>query len=116
MPCLTRPKVVFGFISRPLPITAINCSQTHPSPTGIFILYDGVGLVIKRIEIIPGTTPQMLRISIEKWPLAVTSGGLMRYISSGVWYGLRVACNEAFLMKLFELGVFFLAPRRACHI
>jgi hypothetical protein len=41
---------------------------------------------------------------------------LMRYISSGVWYGLRVACNEAFLMKLFELGVFFLAPRRACHI
>ena len=24
------------------------------------------------------------------------SGGLMRYISSGVWYGLRVAYNEAF--------------------
>jgi hypothetical protein len=49
-------------------------------------------------------------------PIAVTSGGLMRYISSGVWYGLRIAFNEAFLMKLFELGVFSLAPRRACHI
>jgi hypothetical protein len=58
----------------------------------------------------------MLRISLENPPIAVTSGGLMRYISSGVWYGLRIAFNEAFLMKLFELGVFFLAPRRACHI
>jgi hypothetical protein len=31
---------------------------------------------------------------------AFTSGGLMRYISSGVWYGLHVACNNAFLFKL----------------
>jgi len=52
VPCLTRPKAVFGFISR-------------PSPPGIFILDDGVGLVAKRIEIIPSTTPQMLRISSE---------------------------------------------------
>ena len=39
--------------------------QTRPSPPGIFILDDGVGLVAKRIEIIPNTTPQMLRISSE---------------------------------------------------
>ena len=65
MPYSTRPKVVFGFISRPLPIVAINCSQTHPSPSGIFILDNGVGLVAKRIEIIPSTTPQVLRISEE---------------------------------------------------
>ena len=65
MPYSTRPKVVFGFISRPLPIAAINCSQTHPSPSGILILDNGVGLVAKRIEIIPSTTPQMLRISAE---------------------------------------------------
>ena len=65
MPYSTRPKVVFGFISRPLPIAAINCSQTHPSPSGIFILDNGVSLVAKRIEIIPSTTPQMLRISAE---------------------------------------------------
>ena len=65
MPCLTLLKVVFGFISRPLPIAAIDCSQTRPSPPGIFILDDGVGLVAKRIEIIPSTTPQMLRISLE---------------------------------------------------
>ena len=65
MPYSTRPKVVFGFISRPLPIAAINCSQTHPSPSGIFILDNGVGLVAKRIDIIPSTTPQMLRVSVE---------------------------------------------------
>ena len=43
----------------------LGCSLTHPSPPGIFILDDGVGLVAKRIEIIPSTTPQMLRISSE---------------------------------------------------
>ena len=43
----------------------LDCSQIHPSPPGIFILDDGVGLVAKRIEIIPSTTPQMLRISSE---------------------------------------------------
>ena len=65
MPYSTHPKVVFGFISHPRPIAAINCSQTHPLPSGIFILDNGVGLVAKRIEIIPSTTPQMLRISVE---------------------------------------------------
>ena len=74
----------------------LDCSQTRPSTPGIFILDNDVGLVAKRIEIIPSTTPQMLRILSEIRPLAVTSGGLMRYISSGVWYGLRVAYNEAF--------------------
>ena len=58
----------------------LDCSQTRPSTPGIFILDNDVGLVAKRIEIIPSTTPQMLRISSEIRPLAVTSGGLMRYI------------------------------------
>ena len=43
----------------------LDCSQTSPSPPGIFILDDGVGLVTRRIEIIPSTTPQMLRISAK---------------------------------------------------
>ena len=76
----------------------LDCSKTRPSPPGIFTLDDGVGLVAKRIEIIPNTTPQMPRISSENRPIAFTSGGLMRYISSGVWYGLRVACDEALLI------------------
>ena len=43
----------------------LDCSQTRPSPPGILILDDGVGLVARRIEIILGATPQMLRISSE---------------------------------------------------
>jgi len=41
----------------------LDCSQTRPSPPGTFILDDGVGPVAKRIETIPNTTPQLLRIS-----------------------------------------------------
>jgi hypothetical protein len=41
------------------------CSQPRPPPPGIFILVDGIGLVAKRIEIIPSTTPLMVRISFE---------------------------------------------------
>ena len=47
------------------PNVVINCSQPRRSPLGFFILDDGVGLLAKRIEIIPSTTPQMLRISPE---------------------------------------------------
>ena len=71
MPYSTRLKVVFGSISRPLPIAAINCSHTHPSPSGILILDNGVGLVAKRIEIIPSNTPQMLRISLESLAFSI---------------------------------------------
>jgi hypothetical protein len=70
-----------------------NCRQTRPSAPVIFILDDSVGLFAKRIEIMPGTTPQMLRISPKIQPQAVTNGGLMRYISSGVWYDLPFAFN-----------------------
>jgi len=69
---------------------------------GIFILDDGVGLVAKRLEIIRNTNPQMLRKTLL---IAAINDGLMRYISSGVWYGLRAVSNWglncAFLYILF---------------
>ena len=48
-----------------------NCSQAHQSPPGIFILDNSVGLIAKRIEIIPNTTPQVLRISSENWAYSI---------------------------------------------
>ena len=93
----------------------LYCSQTRLSPPGILILDHGGGLVAKRIEIISSTTPQMLRVFAENRPTAVTSGGLIRYISSGVWYGLRVACNRESLNKHFSLG-FFLHTWRMSHL
>lgn len=43
----------------------LDTDQTRPSPPGIFILFDGLGLVAKRIELVPGTSPQVLRICSE---------------------------------------------------
>ena len=43
----------------------LDTDQTRPSPPGIFILHDGLGLVAKRIELVPSTNPQLLRICSE---------------------------------------------------
>ena len=43
----------------------IDTNRTIPSPPGIFILDDGVGLVAKRVDAIPNTRPQMLRLSSD---------------------------------------------------
>ena len=40
----------------------IDTNRTIPSPPGIFILDDGLGLVAKRVDAIPNTRPQMLRL------------------------------------------------------
>ena len=58
---IDAPKCCLRLHQPPRPIAAINFSQTHSSPPGIFVLDDGVGLVAKRIEIIPSTTPRTLR-------------------------------------------------------
>ena len=79
----------------------IDCNQTRPSPASIFILDDGVGLVAKRIENIPNTTPHILNIFPKIGPVAVTSGGLMRCTLSGVWYGSCVTCDSAFFFGCF---------------
>ena len=39
-----------------------NLRDTTPSPEGIFVLWDGMGVVIKRIQVIRGTDPLRVRI------------------------------------------------------
>lgn len=46
-------------------IVMVDCAQTRPSPAGIFVVDDGVGLVAKRLDLIPNTAPQMLRLTSE---------------------------------------------------
>ncbi len=36
-----------------------------PSPAGIFAIWDGIGISVKRIELIPNTEPQQLKISSD---------------------------------------------------
>jgi hypothetical protein len=92
----------------------LDCSQTRPTPPGIFILDDAVRLVVKRIEIFPAPHRKCSAFPRKIRPIGVTSGGLMRYILSVVWYGLHVACNEAFLIKLFNWVFSFL--RQDAHV
>jgi hypothetical protein len=41
----------------------VHIGRTEPSPPGIFILFDGIGLVAKRLEFMEGSEPPSVRIS-----------------------------------------------------
>jgi hypothetical protein len=43
----------------------IDLSRTAPSPPGIFVLHDGIGLVAKQLELIPNSEPPRLLIRSE---------------------------------------------------
>ena len=42
---------------------AVDTSHRVPSPDGIYVLWDGFGLVVKRLAIIPGSSPRMVKLS-----------------------------------------------------
>ena len=41
----------------------VDIQDRTPSPPGIFVVWDGLGLAIKRVEVIAGTDPLRVRIS-----------------------------------------------------
>jgi transcriptional regulator with XRE-family HTH domain len=41
----------------------VNTQDRRPSPPGPFLIYDGVGLVVKLVEVLQGTEPVRLRLS-----------------------------------------------------
>jgi phage repressor protein C with HTH and peptisase S24 domain len=41
----------------------VHVTRTQPSPPGLFILFDGIGLVAKRLEFLEGSEPPTVRIS-----------------------------------------------------
>ena len=43
----------------------VDTGRTSPSPPGIFVLNDGVGLVAKRVDAVPNSFPQQLRLSSD---------------------------------------------------
>lgn len=43
----------------------VHIHDKRPTPPGIFFLWDGMGLVIKRVELIPGSNPPMVRIKSD---------------------------------------------------
>lgn len=43
----------------------VHIHDRTPTPPGIFYVWDGMGLVIKRIELVPGSNPPTLRIKSD---------------------------------------------------
>jgi phage repressor protein C with HTH and peptisase S24 domain len=43
----------------------VHITDRRPTPPGLFYVWDGMGLVIKRIELIPGSNPPTLRIKSD---------------------------------------------------
>ncbi len=73
-------------------LVMVDCSQQTPSPPGIFILYDGVGLVAKQIEIIPNSVPQKLLIRSENPAYRVYQRRIdeIQIIGRVIWFGRRL--------------------------
>jgi transcriptional regulator with XRE-family HTH domain len=43
----------------------VDTSDIKPSPAGIFVVWDGMSLVVRRIELVPGSEPAKVRISTD---------------------------------------------------
>lgn len=43
----------------------VHLGDKSPTPPGIFYVWDGMGLVIKRVELIPGSSPPTVRIKSD---------------------------------------------------
>lgn len=50
---------------RPYEKVMVDTSDTTPTPPGIFIIYDGLGLVVKRVEYVAHSDPPTVRIISE---------------------------------------------------
>ncbi|UPY35514.1 LexA family transcriptional regulator [Sediminicoccus sp. KRV36] len=40
----------------------VDLSRRKPSPPGEFVIWDGMGLVLKRVELVPGLVPRRIRL------------------------------------------------------
>lgn len=50
---------------RPYERVMVDTSDTVPTPPGVFVVYDGLGLVVKRVEHIPHSDPPRVKISSD---------------------------------------------------
>jgi len=70
----------------------VNTGDRKPSPPGIFALWDGLGVVVKRVEHIPNTDPLVYRIGSDN-PHHATyerTEDEVHIIGRVVWYGRRI--------------------------
>ena len=67
----------------------VNTADASPSPPGIFVLFDGMGITANRIEMIPQADASHLRISSANSQYSAYQRHLndIRIIGRVIWYG-----------------------------
>ncbi len=70
----------------------INTEDRNPSPAGVFALWDGLGVVVKRLEHIPNSDPITLRISSDNPYHSAYERTLdeIRIIGRVIWFARRL--------------------------
>ncbi|MEC4591642.1 LexA family transcriptional regulator [Nitrospirillum amazonense] len=70
----------------------IDLSRRAPSPPGIFALWDGLGVVVKRLELIGGSDPIRVEIKSDnpKHRTEERTVDEINIIGRVVWYGRRI--------------------------
>lgn len=70
----------------------VDLSRKTPTPPGIFVLFDGIGLVAKRLEVISGIEPPSLRIASDnpQYGAYERSTGEVNIIGRVVWFARKV--------------------------
>ncbi len=71
----------------------VNTTDISPSPPGIFVLFDGIGIMAKRIELIPQANAGQIRISSANPQYSAYQRHLndIRIICRVIWYGRSLA-------------------------
>ena len=73
----------------------VNTADTQPSPPGIFVLFDGIGLMVKSLELLPGssTAEPLVRISSANTHYSAYQRRLVEIDIRGriIWFGRRLS-------------------------
>lgn len=66
----------------------LDLTKNSPSPPGIFVLFDGMGLTIKRLELISGSDTPMVRISSDNPQYDVAQQAIedIQIVGRVVWF------------------------------
>ncbi len=70
----------------------IDTADQRPSPPGVFALWDGFGVVVKRIEPIPNSDPPTIRVQSDNTNHQAynRSAAEINIIGRVVWFGRRL--------------------------
>ncbi len=68
----------------------VDIRQNYASPPGIFVLFDGIGLVVKRLETMPDTGLVRIISDNPQYPQYKRSLGEIKIIGRVVWFSRKI--------------------------